>query len=227
MVTASRSAIEEATPSKWKSEEERSSVTAPDAAAASEMASVVRAWQNPNFQHVTEVPAAVAAFKKSRLNCGAVRFKRSMFRGLSVIGQVDKKFIAATMPHDGDGSGRNSSRLFVLFDQHAVHERIRLETLIKGQLSCVILRRSHFCTKKCTQNEIIFSAEAYPSQAAVVSGKVDPPIKFSLPADERRLLFHYPSVPAKFGLCVTSSPSGGSDDVSATAVPGMISMVLQ
>ena len=54
-----------------------------------------------------------------------------MFRGLSVIGQVDKKFIAATMVYDGDGE-RRSSRLLVLFDQHAVHERIRLETLIKG-----------------------------------------------------------------------------------------------
>ena len=75
VVTASRSAIEEeATPSKWKSEEERSNVIAPSAAAASsEMASMVRAWQNPNFQHVTEVPAAV---RKSRmLNSGPVRFK--------------------------------------------------------------------------------------------------------------------------------------------------------
>ena len=141
MVTTSRGAIEEPTPSKWKSEEERSNVTAPEAAVAavagSEMESLVRAWQNPNFQHVTEVPAAVAAFRKSRLNSGPVRFNRSMFRGLSVIGQVDKKFIAATMPYDGEGGsacGRNRSLLLVLFDQHAVHERIRLETLIKGQL---------------------------------------------------------------------------------------------
>ena len=55
-----------------------------------------------------------------------------------MIGQVDKKFIGATMPYDGEGGGnacgRNRSRLLVLFDQHAVHERIRLETLIKGQL---------------------------------------------------------------------------------------------
>ena len=75
VVTASRSAIEEeATPSKWKSEEERSNVIAPSAAAASsEMASMVRAWQNPNFQHVTEVPTAVR--KNRMLNSGAVRFK--------------------------------------------------------------------------------------------------------------------------------------------------------
>ena len=136
MVTASRSAIEQedATPSKWKSEEERCNVVAP--AASSEMASMVRAWQNPNFRYVTEVPAAVATTtsKKSRVfNTGAVQFKRSMFRGLSVIGQVDKKFIAATMPNDDDGRN-GSSRLLVLFDQHAVHERIRLEALIKGQL---------------------------------------------------------------------------------------------
>ena len=131
MVTASRGAIEEATHSKWKSEEERSTVTAP--VEGSEMMSLVRAWQNPNFKHVTDVPTAVAAVpNKGRLSCGAVRFKRSMLRGLSVVGQVDKKFIAATMPHEvGDRS--RSGNLLVLFDQHAVHERIRLETLIKGQ----------------------------------------------------------------------------------------------
>ena len=131
MVTASRGAIEEATHSKWKSEEERSTVTAP--VEGSEMMSLVRAWQNPNFQHVTDVPTAVAAASnKGRLSCGAVRFKRSMFQGLSVVGQVDKKFIAATMPHEG-GDRSRSGNLLVLFDQHAVHERIRLETLIKGQ----------------------------------------------------------------------------------------------
>ena len=68
-----------------------------------------------------------------------------------------------------------------------------------------------------------YISEAYPNQTAVVSGKVDPPIEFPLPADERRLLFHYPAVPAKFGLCVTpSSASGGGDNVMATAVPGEI-----
>merc|ERR1712117_714074 len=36
---------------------------------------------------------------------------------------------------------------------------------------------------------------------------------------ERRLLFHYPSIPAKFGLCVTPTPSIGGDVVTASAVP--------
>merc|ERR1719188_2457683 len=87
------------------------------------------------------------------------------------------------------GRGRGGGRLLVLFDQHAVHERIRLETLIK---------------------------ECYPNRSAVTSRELEQPLRFPLAADERRLLFHFPSVTAKFGLCVAPA---GPDEVSATAVP--------
>ena len=42
------------------------------------------------------------------------------------LGQVDKKFLACMMPR----MGANDSAL-VLFDQHAAHERVRLEVLEK------------------------------------------------------------------------------------------------
>ena len=57
------------------------------------------------------------------------RFTKQQLQGAVVIGQVDEKFIVAKMSFDTDD--RNQERL-ILFDQHAVHERIRLETLMKG-----------------------------------------------------------------------------------------------
>lgn len=49
--------------------------------------------------------------------------KAEMFDSVRLIGQWDKKFILAMVEDD---------KLLVIFDQHAVHERIRLEKLCKG-----------------------------------------------------------------------------------------------
>ena len=58
-----------------------------------------------------------------------VKFNNDLFDYLEILGQVDKKFIAAMAPSDDVNQGAN---LFILFDQHAVHERIRLESLLAG-----------------------------------------------------------------------------------------------
>ncbi|XP_044745268.1 DNA mismatch repair protein Mlh3-like [Coccinella septempunctata] len=50
------------------------------------------------------------------------KFNKMLFKDLKVIGQIDQKFIATI--------DRKTSYL-ILFDQHAVHERIRLEDLLK------------------------------------------------------------------------------------------------
>ena len=49
-------------------------------------------------------------------------------------------------------------------------------------------------------------AECYPNRSAVASRELEQPVRFPLAPDERRLLFHFPSVTAKFGLCV--APEG-------------------
>ena len=56
---------------------------------------------------------------------------------LQVIAQVDQKFIICSCccsMHFGSANEKevNSRHLLVAFDQHAVHERIRLEKLIRG-----------------------------------------------------------------------------------------------
>jgi DNA mismatch repair ATPase MutL len=47
---------------------------------------------------------------------------------LQVLGQLDNKFIVTVV----DLRSPKNQNVIVLFDQHAVHERIRLESLTKG-----------------------------------------------------------------------------------------------
>lgn len=51
---------------------------------------------------------------------------------LQVLRQVDNKFIAANIIGKNVHT-RNESKYLVLFDQHAVHERINLEKNLKGK----------------------------------------------------------------------------------------------
>jgi DNA mismatch repair ATPase MutL len=52
------------------------------------------------------------------------QFTREIFEDAQVVGQADKKFIVAVYPRDG---------LLFVIDQHAAHERIRLEILLRGK----------------------------------------------------------------------------------------------
>lgn len=54
---------------------------------------------------------------------GDISLDKECLKNISIIGQVDNKFIAAIKEDD---------KLLLLFDQHAVDERIRLEKLSKG-----------------------------------------------------------------------------------------------
>lgn len=54
----------------------------------------------------------------------SMSFSKDIFKNLEIIGQVDRKFIVAF---------DTSKDLVLLFDQHAVHERVRLEELMTGK----------------------------------------------------------------------------------------------
>jgi len=58
-----------------------------------------------------------------------VKFDHHLFDRLTFVGQVDKKFIAVTSAVST--TSPPTDQLLLLFDQHAVHERIRLEKLLK------------------------------------------------------------------------------------------------
>lgn len=86
-----------------------------------------------------------------------------------MLGQLDEKFIACNLTYQNpEGAPRPTSQLVVLFDQHAVHERVRLETII--QENC----------------ERLDSGETVLSKSAVI-----PPLELVLPEDEVRLMQAY------------------------------------
>ncbi|CAG7718352.1 unnamed protein product [Allacma fusca] len=62
------------------------------------------------------------------------RFTKQDLARTLVIGQVDGKFIAAKISVDSTSAENCKKQILVLFDQHAVHERIRLEKLISESL---------------------------------------------------------------------------------------------
>lgn len=53
-----------------------------------------------------------------------ITFSQDILNDVSVVGQIDKKFIAVVTGEE---------KRLVFFDQHAVHERIRVEKLLKGE----------------------------------------------------------------------------------------------
>ena len=57
-----------------------------------------------------------------------------LFDKIRVLGQVDKKFIAVMAKDLNISNVTTTQDILLLFDQHAVHERIRLEKLRSGEL---------------------------------------------------------------------------------------------
>lgn len=72
---------------------------------------------------VPKVTAHKNLHSKSNTIPPANSLKVEMFSTVRLIGQLDKKFILAMVEDE---------KLLVIFDQHAVHERIRLEKLCEG-----------------------------------------------------------------------------------------------
>ena len=82
-----------------------------------------RKWKNPTFQTLGEgyVNVRNRAPVKLKLLIDGYKFDSSMFNEIVVLDQIDEKFIAVIV----NGS------LLVIVDQHAAHERVRLECFLR------------------------------------------------------------------------------------------------
>ncbi|CAN0401051.1 unnamed protein product [Lampetra fluviatilis] len=91
-------------------------------------------WENPVFYRPPEVAVDTIA---NSMNAKAVKvhnilnpfkFTKDMFASLQVIQQVDKKFIVCLCTDKGPERQKDLN-ILILVDQHAAHERVRLEQL--------------------------------------------------------------------------------------------------
>uniref|UniRef100_A0A147BG33 Putative dna mismatch repair protein n=1 Tax=Ixodes ricinus TaxID=34613 RepID=A0A147BG33_IXORI len=112
--------------------------SSPDAKHA-DVVDLVKVWNNPTFTRCSlqDVLGAVQRGKSTSMTaCYGItqsyKFTKEMLSHVKVIGQVDAKFIACLMPVCDKGMFQEDS-LIVLFDQHAAHERARLEWLLENQ----------------------------------------------------------------------------------------------
>nr|XP_037274208.1 LOW QUALITY PROTEIN: DNA mismatch repair protein Mlh3-like [Rhipicephalus microplus] len=128
-------------------QDERSHFGCPPDDEQADVANMVRVWNNPALSCSTmgQGTADGGLFSKgsgpSYRITESYKFRKEMLTYVQVIGQVDAKFIACLMPLSKNKIQEES--LIVLFDQHAAHERVRLEWLLenqyelKGQARCV------------------------------------------------------------------------------------------
>jgi len=161
-----------------------------------------------------------------------VKFNHGLFDCLEVIGQVDKKFIAtlahvessqedfpqrrrrqdvmdddhdSPSQHNPNENSNSEKNLLILFDQHAVHERIRLEKLMQ---------------------------EHFPNRECVKSGPVNPEavgqeLRLKLSPSDGYIVKHYKEKHfVKFGLDFELTRDADDEEDDDAAGEGVVLMVV-
>ncbi|EPY81353.1 hypothetical protein CB1_000743084 [Camelus ferus] len=167
--------------------------TGGDAVGRESLQSLFSEWHNPVFARYPEVAVDVSSGQAESLAVKIhnilhpYRFTKEMIHSvqvhehlssvldtnviMQVLQQVDNKFIACLMSTKTEENGDEGGHLLVLVDQHAAHERIRLEQLI------------------------IDSYEKQQPQGSgrkkLLSSTISPPLEVTVTEEQRRLLWCY------------------------------------
>lgn len=137
-----------------------------------------KTWTNPiiGSDKVLGLPSVVSKRALSRSKtfdkvfC-TVTFTKQMLHTIDVIGQVDDKFIACVLKNEN---------MLVLVDQHAAHERIRLEKLLKQ-----IGFYNDELTEKSIKNQVT---------------RLNPPAQILFEQKDMELIMHYRKELGDIGL---------------------------
>ncbi|KAG8194296.1 hypothetical protein JTE90_004527 [Oedothorax gibbosus] len=133
---------------------------------------IFRNWENPMFDIASEMNSIedpkIPVCLPHMYFLNSYRFNSNSLSSSKVIGQVDCKFIACIIQDFSDN--HKNQRLLTLLDQHAVHERIRLEEL----------------------TDDLYEAKE-DGKHIVKSQPITTPLTLTLDPSEIRLLFNYHS----------------------------------
>ncbi|KAL7859330.1 hypothetical protein SRHO_G00144770 [Serrasalmus rhombeus] len=136
-------------------------------------------WNNPVFVRPPQVAVDVTSGQAEGLAVKIhnilfpYRFTKDMIHSMKVIHQVDKKFLACllnTTDQNTTETTESGGNLLVLVDQHAAHERVRLEGLL---------------------TESYEDDPDTPGKKRLCSSSVSPPLEISVTEEEMRLLRLY------------------------------------
>ncbi|XP_066280539.1 uncharacterized protein [Branchiostoma lanceolatum] len=144
-------------------------------------------WENPVFsrteQSILNVAAGTGGTARVRSVMQPYRFSREMLHSIQIIGQVDNKFIACMMKNSAHNFTTTSvPNLLVLIDQHAAHERVRLEKL----------------------HDDLYEPDPGSPHQHLKFSHVIPPLEVPLPAEELRLLQAYKPAFQRLGVNVST-----------------------
>ncbi|XP_021535248.1 DNA mismatch repair protein Mlh3 isoform X1 [Neomonachus schauinslandi] len=151
--------------------------TVDDTVGRESLQSLFSEWENPVFARYPEVAVDVSSGQAKSLVVKIhnvlypYRFTKEMIHSMQVLQQVDNKFIACLMSTKTEENGEAGGNLLVLVDQHAAHERVRLEQLITDSYE-----------KQQPQGS---------GRKKLLSSIVSPPLEIRVTEEQRRLLRCY------------------------------------
>ncbi|XP_073339937.1 DNA mismatch repair protein Mlh3 isoform X2 [Pagrus major] len=140
------------------------------------LTSLYSKWKNPVFVRPPEVGVDISSGQADGLAVKIhnilfpYRFSKAMIQSMKVIHQVDKKFLAClinTRDEEPTTLSETEGNLLVLVDQHAAHERVRLENLVADSY----------------END-----PDAPGERRLCSSTILPPLEISVTEEELRLL---------------------------------------
>ncbi|XP_042869248.1 DNA mismatch repair protein Mlh3-like isoform X2 [Penaeus japonicus] len=160
---------------------------------SSEVAQICQEWEPPTFAMDADVLSSKVQMtgiergmnKESSIRIYNIvhpyKFSQEMLQTCRVLGQLDKKFIACEITYTScDPTLHKVSEIIVLFDQHAVDERVRLETLTEENYET--LDNGERVIRTCM---------------------ITPPLEMTLPESEVRLMMAYTRIFIQWGLHFT------------------------
>ncbi|XP_008939388.1 PREDICTED: DNA mismatch repair protein Mlh3 [Merops nubicus] len=135
--------------------------------------SLLSEWDNPVFVPYPEIAVNVTSNQADSLAVKIhnilypYRFTKDMVHSMQVLQQVDNKFIACLINTRNEMDKKADGNLLILVDQHAAHERIRLEQLIADSYE----KEAAACGKK-----------------KLLSSSLSPPLEIEVTEEQGRFL---------------------------------------